>query len=512
MVARQKSWVEVVSEADRLREQSIIGLFDQDSERSSFFSVQDMGFYLDFSKQCLDRDAWQSLLNLAEAHDLKSAFQRLDSGVIVNQTQSQQAVHTKMRAAFLGKRDCAEVDWHRFSEQVYRWSDPQFTLPSGESVQDVVHMGIGGSDIAPRFILDALRSYRKNPIRVHFVSSNDCQAMRDVLSKCDPKSTVGVIVSKSFTTAETLGNAEKFRMWLSNRLTEDVSAHLLAVTARPDRAQKKGFSPASILVFPDDLGGRFSSWSAVSLVVALVMGMEQFTAFMRGGYEMDQHVFHTSYAKNLAVIMALLSVWSSRAMGLSTAVVLAYDANLGLLVPYLQQLSMESLGKRVNCQGQVLSHHTGAIIWGAQGPDSQHSFHQLLMQGTRCVPAEFIVPLRARGVSDSDRRVVWANALAQSSVLMNGVDANDPAQVIPGNQPSLTLLVSQLDPYHLGALLALMEHRVYAQSILLDINAFDQWGVERGKFMANALLAGHVESLDPSTVALTGWIEGQIRG
>lgn len=496
-------WDKLAKHVERISGISISDLFDVDQSRTDHYSVESCGLCLDFSKQNIDNAVLVDLMALADSVDLPGAFARLIQGDIVNPSENRPALHPMMRASYLGHASHADIDWQPFFSMLNHLADETFRLPTGAGLTDIVHIGIGGSCLGPRLINDALSGYFQSEVRVHFVSSNDVSEIKTVLRSLDPQSTLALIASKSFTTAETMMNAVMIRAWFEENIGRDnLSAHLLAVTANVQRALDFGVSSNNILSFPKGVGGRFSLWSAVSLSVALQLGHENFSALMRGAYDMDCHVQQADGANNMVFMMALLSVWASRCLKWPTQAMVAYDARMALWVPYLQQLCMESLGKRVDLNGNVVDYPTGAIIWGGRGPNSQHSFHQLLMQGPHHVPVDFVVPMQKLPIDELDHSPVWVNALAQAAVMMTGYHCDDPQKNIPGNQPSNMLLLPQLDPYHLGALIALYEHRVYAQSVLLNINAFDQWGVEQGKQMARQLMAGQHDSADLSTQSL----------
>lgn len=488
----------------------IATLFEDDSARCQRFCAQALGMHLDFSKQAIDDDTWSLLLQWAKESELMASFEALYAGDEVNPSEHLPAMHPLMRSCFFSKATHADVDWLPFMDALERFSDPSYRLPSGQPIKDIIHVGIGGSDLGPVFISDALRAYQTQPYRLHFVASCDDEVLNRICDACDPASTIAIVVSKSFSTLETMHNAKRLKIWFESHLDKKAwSEHSFAVTARPDRAQEWGFSPASIFSFPIGLGGRFSSWSAVSLGVAMTLGVEHFTDLMAGAYAMDQHVKHTQIDQNLAVIWALTDIWNAHFLNMPTSAMLAYDSRLKYLVNYWQQLSMESLGKSVNFEGETV--RSGSIVWGGEGPGSQHSFHQLLMQGSHRVALDFIVPVAKTAGTSGSQELLWANALAQAEVMMMGDDHRCVEKKIQGNQPSNMLLLPKLNPYYLGALMSLLEHRVYAQSLLMDVNAFDQWGVERGKNIASALLDARSHDLHPSTQSLLSIIQKMAR-
>jgi glucose-6-phosphate isomerase len=463
--------------------------------------VAESGLLFDYSRQNINTDIFSNLLSLTHEVQLAEKIAKLFNGEVVNISENRPALHVLARAQLINSASCKfDFQWQQMQSAVTK-------ITASENIKNIIHIGIGGSDLGPRLLADALKSFHKNKFNLHFVSSNDIQELNDVLRNCMPEDTMIILVSKSFTTAETLTNGAVAKKWLAKNLSIATAAqHLYAVTSNHECAQAFGVAATNILTMPEGIGGRFSIWSPVSLGVAVWLGWENYLALVRGAYMVDQHFQTAAFNNNMPVILALLGIWNGNFLNIDTKAMLAYDARLGLLVPYMQQMYMESLGKSVNQFGDKINYKTGAILWGGRAPDSQHSFHQLLKQGSHRVALDFIVPLAADGVSDAERRPVWANALAQAQVMWQGHADTDLNKIISGGQASNMLLLPELNPYYLGALIALYEHKVFVQSVVWNINAFDQWGVEQAKVLSNKILQGDDSSCDPITRDLQGMI------
>jgi glucose-6-phosphate isomerase len=367
------------------------------------------------------------------------------------------------------------------------------------AVTDIVNVGIGGSDLGPRLVVDALKDFHGGRFRVHFVTNVDGSDVQHTLRDLDPARTAAILVSKSFGTQETLLNGAILRDWLGD------ARRLYAVSANGPRAEAFGVDPARVLPMRDWVGGRYSLWSTVGFAIALAVGLPRFEELLAGAAEMDAHALDAPVAENLPILHALTAIWNRNALGLASQAVVPYDERLELLPAYLQQLVMESLGKSVRSDGGPVGVSTVPVLWGGAGSNVQHSFFQALHQGTETVPADFIGIVRPAHAYADNHAALLANLLAQAEALANGSEAHDPQKAYPGNRPSTLLLLDALTPHSLGMLIALYEHSVYAQSVLWGINAFDQWGVELGKRIAGDLLPavqGEGEAEDPVTRAL----------
>jgi glucose-6-phosphate isomerase len=399
--------------------------------------------------------------------------------------------------------------------------DGSLRSASGEAFTDVVNIGIGGSDLGPAMAYQALAHYHQNRVSCHFVSNVDPDHLHFTLKALNPNTTLFIVASKSFTTLETLSNAEAAKHWLEQHFANDeqLHNHFIAVTSKPDRAEAFGIAGDKIFPMWDWVGGRYSLWSAIGLPLALAFGREHFDALLAGAHAMDKHFQHEDYASNLPVLLALLSIWNHNILGINSLAVIPYSQQLAKLPAYLQQLVMESNGKSVSKDGVAIEHQTSPILWGEAGTNGQHSFFQLLHQGTQTVAVDFILPL----CSDTDKaghRKLVANCLAQAQALMQGqsqqdvLDREPDSQAItahklmPGNKPSNMISMQRLTPETLGALLALYEHKTFVESWIWDINAFDQWGVELGKRLCSDILSAmgsepdRVTDMDASTAAL----------
>ncbi len=477
--------------------------FAANPKRAEQFSLEAAGLYLDYSKNRIDQHTVDLFAELSEARDLPKALEALFAGEHVNKTEDRPAWHSALRQpAHQETRVTTLVkeNFARMHEIVSKLRGQDHFGFSGQPITDVVNIGIGGSDLGPLLAIQALKTSQEQPLRCHLVSSLDASQMKDLLATLNPATTLFIVVSKSFTTRETLVNAELAKAWLCQAADEkDVMAkHFIAVSANVPAVEAWGIAQTCILPMWDWVGGRFSLWSTVGLVVALAYGMPTFEALLAGAHAMDEHARYAPLKQNMPVIMAWLGVWYSNFYGAQTQATIPYSYRLRSLPSYLQQLFMESLGKSVDEEGNELNYTTGGIIWGGVGTESQHSFHQLLMQGTQLTPIDFILPIYTH--EKGDCRDLVANCLAQSHGLMTGLqDDQLPAfKHVTGNVPSNTIVMDQLTPATLGALLALYEHKVYAQSVIWGIDAFDQWGVELGKNIARNMAEGGASSLDLS--------------
>ncbi|MDR1076910.1 MAG: glucose-6-phosphate isomerase [Xanthomonadaceae bacterium] len=485
--------------AARLRGKGIARLLQEDAARAQDFASGVGPLYVNFGRQTYDRQAWADLLALADAADVPAAFRRLFDGERINVTEDRAALHTALRSDLSSAPAAQQA--HRDSrtarQRMYRLAE----VLEASDVTDIVSIGIGGSDLGPRLVVDALRAPIPRRFRVHFISNVDGAAAARTLAALDSRRTAVILISKTFSTQETLFNGRIVRDWLGD------SERLYAVSANPDKAAAAfAIAPERMLPIWDWVGGRYSLWSATGFPIALAIGNEGFEQLLAGAAGIDVHVLRAPLADNLAVRHALTAIWNRNGLGLGSQAVMSYDQRLALLPAYLQQLVMESLGKRVETNGSPIQADTVPVWWGGAGTDVQHSFFQALHQGSSIVPADFIGVIRGDDPYPENHRALLANLLAQTEALANGQPSEDPHRFYPGGRPSTLLLLDRLDPYSLGMLLALYEHSVYVQSVLWGINAFDQFGVELGKQVANRLLpvlgdpAAQVE--DPVTRAL----------
>ncbi|RPE81359.1 glucose-6-phosphate isomerase [Vulcaniibacterium tengchongense] len=483
------------AQAGRLADTSLQALLAADPARARDFALQVGPIYANFARQRYDREALAALFALAERAGAHERLRALFDGEKINLTEGRSVLHTALRSDLSAAPVAREA--HAQALQARTRMRALAGALTASDITDVVSVGIGGSDLGPRLAVDALRAPQPGRLRVHFLSNVDGHAAQRVLAGLDPRRTAAVLISKTFGTQETLLNGAILRDWLGG------TERLYAVSANVQRAAESfAIPPERILPMWDWVGGRYSLWSAVGFPVALALGMDAFEAMLAGAAEMDAHVLRTPLPQNLAAWHALTAVWNRNGLGYATQAVHAYDERLKLLSNYLQQLVMESLGKSVRTDGTPVDVETVPVWWGGAGTDTQHSFFQALHQGTSIVPSDFIGVVRNDSPYVDNHRALHANLLAQTEAFAHGQASDDPHRAYAGNRPSTTILLDALTPRSFGALLALYEHSVYLQSVVWGINAFDQFGVELGKQVANRLLpalAGQAEADDPVT-------------
>jgi glucose-6-phosphate isomerase len=533
------AYSELQAHADTLQPASIEQLFASDSKRSTDFLLQAAGLQLDYSKHLLNREALAALLSLAQQAGIQQRIAALLRGEHVNNTEDRPALHTLLRAS----DDCglpdkyAQVVAARAGMRNYaqRLNQGQHKGYSGAVITDVVNIGIGGSDLGPRLVTEALKPFH-GPVRCHYVANVDPADLDNVLQGLNPASTLFIVCSKSFRTEETLTNSLAARAWMldAGAATNDLDKHFLAITSNLQAAADFGIPEDNCLPMWDWVGGRYSVWSAVGLSCAIAVGWDNFERFLAGAEAMDKHFGSSAADANMPLLLSLLEVWYCNFFSAGNHVVLPYDNSLQKLPDFLQQLTMESNGKRVSEDGTVLDYGTGPVLWGSAGTMGQHSFHQLLHQGTLLCPADFILPLTTHTGKTQQHSQLVANCLAQSRTLMVGRSVEDahnvllqrgldetaaarlaPHLAMPGNRPSSVITMDSVNPASLGALLAMYEHRTFCSGQLWGINPFDQWGVELGKEIGTAILgrlsgANEGETMDPATERLMqAWQDAQ---
>ncbi|MEL6998717.1 MAG: glucose-6-phosphate isomerase [Pseudomonadota bacterium] len=525
----QDAWSNVHREAARLKPVSLKQLFAEEADRFDHFAQEACGLLVDISKEKLDRPALQALVALAEAVSLKDKIAALFDADHVNATEGRAALHMALRD---GVDEGLEVDGEAVMPAVRAERDRMLAFATavrsgdisaadGAPFSDVINLGIGGSDLGPAMGVRALTPWHDGP-RIHFVSNVDGTALADTIRHLDPRRTLVIVASKSFTTLETMANARSALSWLKDGLGDQTSAHLAAISTNPEATRAFGVPDDRVFRFWDWVGGRYSLWGVIGLPLAIAIGADAFKAFLSGAAQMDQHFRKTPLTENLPVLLGLVGVWRRNAMGCASVACLPYEERLGRLPAYLQQLDMESNGKRVSVGGDVLEVSTAGVIFGEPGTNSQHSFFQMLHQGTDVVPVDFLVGTNSAGGIEGHHDALFGSALAQAAALAfgrdedavrallasNGVDENEidriaPHRTFPGDRPSTMICYSVLDPRTLGAVVALFEHRTYVQSVLWGINAFDQYGVELGKTLTTDLMprlgVGDLSDLDSST-------------
>jgi glucose-6-phosphate isomerase len=532
-----KVWVELSSHYKKNFNLSIKEQFTINPKRFDEFSLRSCGIFLDYSKNRITRETIKLLIDLAETAEVIRCREEMFNGSKINITEKRAVLHTILRDInniSAPENKLVNHELNRMESLVCSVRSGKWRGYNGKVITDIVNIGIGGSDLGPAMVVNALQAYATH-IKVHFVSNVDATNFTEVIKYLNPETTLFVISSKTFSTQETLINAISAREWLLGNTSikgDLLNRHFIAVTAKPERAIKFGIHEDNILQFWDWVGGRFSLWSAIGVVIALAVGMDNFRDLLRGAALMDEHFRTAPLSMNMPVILALLSIWNINFLGISAQAIIPYNQCLSLFPAYLQQLEMESNGKRVQFDGNNVNYKTAPIVFGAVGTNSQHSFHQLLMQGTHLIPVDFLISLNNYNSISSHQLLLYANCLAQSRALMLGntkefirrelrkqkisekeIDKIIPHKIIPGNIPSNTIVVEQINPQILGSLIALYEHKVFIEGIIWQINSFDQWGVELGKQIANDLvpiLQGKISEskLDCST---QGLIELQVK-
>jgi glucose-6-phosphate isomerase len=487
-------------------------LFSQDPNRFPRFSAEAAGLFLDYSKNRISDETMQLLLALARERDIESRRDAMFSGEKINRTEQRAALHTALRAprdtalAVDGQNIMADIHavldrMKPFTEQIRsgRW-----TGRTGQAITDIVNIGIGGSDLGPKMTCQALRSFAHPRLTMHFVSNVDGHDLDAVLSKANPDTTLFIIASKTFTTLETMMNAQSARSWfLRHGKESDLPKHFVAVSTNTEAVKAFGIDPANMFPFWDWVGGRYSVWSAIGLPLALAIGFENFREFLAGAHAMDRHFRTAALEQNMPVILALIGLWYRNFFNSTSISIAPYHQDLRYFPSYLQQLEMESNGKRVAMDGTPLSIATCPVIWGDTGTNGQHAYFQLLHQGTDIIPVDFIAALKPAHGLPGHHAALLANCFAQSEAFMRGRTADEVRadmqegksasadidylashKTFPGNRPSNTILMEALTPAALGALIALYEHKTFVQGVLWGVNSFDQWGVELGKVLA----------------------------
>lgn len=499
------AWQALNTYAKKMHAQQLVDLFAQDPQRVEQFSLQVDGLYLDYSKNLIDQQGIKLLAQWADSMQLSQQVQRLFDADIVNQSEHKPALHWALRWPERAPADCRQTiadAWRQSCDLAQQIRQQQWKGCQGQAITDILHIGIGGSELGPVLLQQALSPYQDYAIRVHYLASHDPLARVQLLRTLPAATTLVVLASKSFSSHEFLDNQAAVQAWLvqATGIKTAWAEQSLAITARPEAAVQLGVQKQHILPVWEWLGGRYSIGSAISFASLVQLGPDKFQEFLHGAAAMDQHFLDAPLQQNMPMLMAALALWYHQFFTAPSQAVLVYSQRLAGFPAYLQQLCMESLGKDVNQHGQSVGYATGMVTWGGIGPQSQHSFHQLLMQGSHLIPVDLIA------VASDDEQLMTltehvninytqlnANAIAQAHTLMCGYqvgseDVLASSKSIRGNRPSNFLLLPRLNPYHLGQLIALYEHRVYCESVMLNINAFDQWGVARSKQVATELL------------------------
>ncbi|WP_310378786.1 glucose-6-phosphate isomerase [Flavobacterium sp.] len=524
------AWQKLEKHFHEMKNVSMSAMFNDDNTRTAKFHFQWNDFLIDYSKNIINQGTMDLLLELANELDLKDAINQYFQGDIINQTENRAVLHTALRAKSTsnikidGENVIPEIyavksKIKNFTNEIVNGDRKGFT---GKSFTDIVNIGIGGSDLGPAMVVEGLQFY-KNHLNVHFVSNVDGDHVNEIIKKLNPETTLFVIVSKTFTTQETLTNSETIRTWfLKSASQEDVAKHFVAVSTNIHKVTEFGINPDNIFPMWDWVGGRFSLWSAVGLSISLAVGFDNFDELLVGANEMDEHFKTADFDKNIPVVLALLSIWYNNFFGAESEALIPYTQYLQKLAPYLQQGIMESNGKSVGRDGKTVNYQTGTIIWGEPGTNSQHAFFQLIHQGTKLIPTDFIGFVKPLHGNEDHHNKLMSNFFAQTEALLHGKTAEQvqaefdkqglskdkaefllPFKVFSGNKPTNTVLIQKLTPKTLGSLVALYEHKIFVQGIIWNIFSYDQWGVELGKQLANSILdeiqAKNVNNHDSST-------------
>ncbi len=514
------AWQNLQNHFQEMNQVSMKELFKNDSKRTSKFHIKWNDFLVDYSKNIINDETVDLLLKLAKEVDLKNAIFKYFEGDIINQTENRAVLHTALRASASAK---VNVDGQNVITEIFQVKNKIKTFTNevvkgirkgftGKAFTDVVNIGIGGSDLGPAMVVEGLQYY-KNHLKLHFVSNIDGDHVSEIIKKLNPETTLFVIVSKTFTTQETLTNSETIRKWfLKSASQEDVAQHFVAVSTNIQKVTEFGIDANNVFPMWDWVGGRFSLWSAVGLSISLAVGYDNFDKLLFGANQMDEHFKMADFDKNIPVLLALLSIWYNNFFGAESEAIIPYTQYLQKLAPYLQQGIMESNGKSVDRDGNVVKYQTGTIIWGEPGTNSQHAFFQLIHQGTKMIPTDFIGFAKPLYGDQEHHDKLMSNFFAQTEALLNGKTETEvsnefkvqnknpekasfllPFKIFSGNKPTNTLLIHKLTPESLGSLIALYEHKIFVQGVIWNIFSYDQWGVELGKQLANSIL-GEINS------------------
>lgn len=527
------AWKKLQAHFETMKNVQMQHLFANEPARAEKMHIEWQDFLVDYSKNIISEETISLLQELANEAQLKDAITKYFEGDIINQTENRAVLHTALRAK---ENASVQVDGVNVIPEIYSVKNKIKNFSneiisgqrkgfSGKPFTDVVNIGIGGSDLGPAMIVEALQYY-KNDLNVHFVSNVDGDHVNEIIKKVNPETTLFVIVSKTFTTQETLSNAETIRSWfLQSATQEDVAKHFVAVSTNIQKVTEFGINPDNIFPMWDWVGGRFSLWSAVGLSISLAVGFDHFDQLLHGAHEMDEHFKNESFDRNIPVTLALLSIWYNNFFGAESEALIPYTQYLQKLAPYLQQGIMESNGKSIGRDGKPVNYQTGTIIWGEPGTNSQHAFFQLIHQGTKLIPTDFIGFKESLYGNKDHHDKLMSNFFAQTEALLMGktkaqvqaefqkqgisgdkADFLLPYKVFSGNKPTNTLLIKKLTPATLGALVALYEHKIFVQGVIWNIFSYDQWGVELGKQLATSILDEIVDNVPQSHDGSTSFL------
>lgn len=516
-LAQSAAWQALSRHYDEMTGLHLRDLFADDPLRFDKFSLYFNDIILDYSKNRVTEETMNLLFELARETNVDGWTQRMFNGEAVNFTEERPALHIALRnrsnTPIMVDGEDVMPEVNRVLKQMRKFCSSvqsgEWRGHTGKVIRDVVNIGIGGSDLGPEMVTEALKPYAHGSVEVHYVSNVDGTHVAEKIKALDPETTLFIVSSKSFTTQETLTNAHTARRWLLDNLRDEaaVASHFVAVSTNVAAVEAFGIDRANMFEFWDWVGGRFSLWSAIGLSIALYLGFDHFEELLAGAHAMDQHFLRTPLEQNIPVIMALLGVWYGSFYGAETHAILPYDQYLHRFTAYLQQAEMESNGKRIDRDGKLVDYATAPVIWGESGTNGQHAFYQLLHQGTKLVPIDFMAPVETHNPLGEHHLLLLANFFSQSEALMLGrteAQAREqlmakgygkpqqekllPHLIFPGNRPSNSIMFRKLTPYTLGSLIAMYEHKIFAQGVIWNINSFDQWGVELGKQLASVVL------------------------
>ncbi len=534
--AMTQAWKRLDKHFSEMKNIHIKKMFKEDNKRFERFSISFQDIHFDFSKNIINEDTISLLIELANELEVQDAMNQMFSGAKINETENRAVLHTALRnlsnsPVIVDGKDVmpdinAVLDKMKiFSQKIISGEWKGYT---GKRIRDIVNIGIGGSDLGPVMVTGALKPYIDPNIAVHFVSNIDGTHITETLKKCNAETTLFMIASKTFTTQETMTNAETTRNWFLESAgdMEHVKKHFVAISTNTEGVENFGIDPDNMFVFWDWVGGRYSLWSAIGLSIACSIGFDNFRELLEGAHEMDKHFSETPLEKNIPVIMALLGIWYNNFFGTETHAILPYDQYMSRFPAYFQQGDMESNGKYVSRDGKPVDYQTGPVLWGEPGTNGQHAFYQLIHQGTKLVSCDFIAPAVSHNQVGDHHRILLSNFFAQTEALMNGkteeeavnelkeagndeakIESLKPFKIFKGNKPTNSILFKKLTPKTLGSIIAMYEHKIFVQGIIWNIYSFDQWGVELGKQLAKKILPELdgdtvIESHDPSTNGL----------
>lgn len=504
---KTKAWRALENHFQDIKDEQMQNVFSEDATRADRFKIEWQDFYFDHSKNRITDETISLLLKLAEEVNLKEAITQQFSGKKINETEGRAVLHTALRD-FENMKPEVKTTLQKmklFSEEIIGGNHKGYT---GKAITDIVNIGIGGSHLGPEMVVEALQYYKKH-LKIHFIANIDGDDVAEKLKILNPETTLFIIVSKSFTTQETIVNASFVRDWfLKNASEAAIEKHFVAVSTNKKGAKDFGISEENIFSMQDWVGGRFSLWSSVGLSICCAVGFKNFEAMLKGAFEMDAHFKNEDFSKNIPVVLALLSIWYNNFFKAESEAVVPYSQYLNKLVPYLQQAIMESNGKSIDRNGEKINYQTGTIVWGNVGSNSQHAYFQLLHQGTKLIPTDFIGFAEPLAGNTNNHNILMANYLAQTEALWEGTHSKaveNTFKIFEGNKPTNSILIKKLTPKNLGSLIAMYEHKLFVQGIIWNIFSYDQWGVELGKTVAKGTLSA-IENNKPEKIENTSTI------